>query len=183
MFVLQAQSAFRNDFLHNSRNPYPIYNLIFRGTDHQNFCDVIHLTSRYLLTKPSSIGPNVNPNEVGEVLDRILVSFFAAIAFSKKFRTSYASIKAAADYSTVSSTAPRPSADPIILLKLLLEVKDEVLFAMGQSKEYMDEQLIEYLQRNLTDAVTTPDCFDLKLYESLQSNELSNGMIPIEVEV
>jgi hypothetical protein len=61
--------------LSNSRSELACWNLVVRGTDHQNFCDVIHLCSQTLLMKPSSLGP-ANPNVIGVAMDRLLVSYF-----------------------------------------------------------------------------------------------------------
>ncbi len=71
------QAAFRRDYLLHTtqKNNFTCYQYYLKDTDHQNFCDTYCLANKWLLRRPSVLGP-ANRKLTTSALDTMTLEFF-----------------------------------------------------------------------------------------------------------
>lgn len=152
-----------------------------RGTDHQNFCDVIHLTSRVLLQRPSSIGP-IDPNYLGDAMDGLLAAYFLCLAHSSSFAETLSSIAGL-------DNEERKNIDSIVsdsdielqelqkrdtMIHVMFDKIHETLKGVDMSDrchQLLPRSRVEYLQSMLIDPRKHSHCFDPSFFKRVTSPE------------
>jgi len=176
------QSPFREDFIQNSRGKCGGLNLVCKGTDHNNFSDILHMASKFLLMKPAVLGRGADPNVTGEALDRLLVAFFSCLAYSKTFPTALAQLGLG-----VGNRKPAKSANeqsPLIppdgrqdlssLIDIIISSQYDIQDKLGSNFDIIDESVKRFLLRSLKNAKNLPHCYDTHLFNRINHPSYNN---------
>ncbi len=57
-----------------------MFDMVIKGTDHQNYCDTHLIASKYLLQRPTVLGKGIEPINVARNLDLLVTAFFCVSA-------------------------------------------------------------------------------------------------------
>ncbi len=57
-----------------------MFDMVIKGTDHQNYCDTHLIASKYLLQRPTVLGNGIEPINVARNLDLLVTAFFSVSA-------------------------------------------------------------------------------------------------------
>lgn len=92
-FLSQYQVPFRADLVKSTAankqaqlSPPVLLDLVLRGSDHQNFVDIHLIARKFLLSRPSMLGPDLDAVQAIRAIDTILPAFFRGAAQSRQSR-------------------------------------------------------------------------------------------------
>lgn len=69
---------FRREVTFKNPEAHPKFDLVFKGTAHQNYCQTHFIAHKALLRRSKVIGPDLDPHYVISVLDYLVAAFFLA---------------------------------------------------------------------------------------------------------
>lgn len=147
-----------------------LLDLVLRGSDHQNFVDIHLIARKFLLTRPSMLGPDLDCVQAIQAIDTILPAFFRGVAQSKTgIKAEDVSVKISGDAGTtptVAEPADHLSKDIYELIDVCNQGVDGSVHA---DTKVLPAEVVRFIQQNITPASEMPAEFgEDKVFKRIQ---------------